>query len=122
MTLYQKIGESRIREVIERLYDAIFQDPLIGHFFFHHDKEKLIAQQMAFTSRLLGATAVAYDGRSLPQVHYPLRIRPVHFKRRQVILAETLAACGIEKKDAERWLGLEARLRGLIVSEPGECR
>ena len=33
-TLFEEIGETKIRQSIERFYEKAFIDPIISHFFF----------------------------------------------------------------------------------------
>jgi truncated hemoglobin YjbI len=121
MQLYEKIGKTRIQHVIECLYDRLFEDPLLSHFFFAKDKATLIARQLEFTLRLLGDDTSLYQGKPIPVAHAPLGIKPVHMDRRQKVLAEVLAACGVEPEDAAQWVEKENQLRHLIVRNPGDC-
>lgn len=121
MQLYEKIGKPRIQQVIERLYDRLFEDPLLGHFFFQRDKAILIARQLEFTLRLLGDMESLYRGKPIPVAHAPLGIRAVHMARRQKVLETVLMECGVEAEDAKAWLERENQLRHLIIKNPGTC-
>jgi truncated hemoglobin YjbI len=121
MQLYEKIGRSRVQAVIERLYDRLFEDPLLSHFFFQRDKSTLIARQVEFSLRLLGDMDSLYRGKPIPVAHAPLGIRTVHMARRQKVLEAVLAECGVEKEDAQEWLARENQLRHLVIKNPGNC-
>ncbi len=121
MQLYEKIGKSRVQQVIEGLYDRLFEDPLLGHFFFQRDKATLIARQVEFTLRLLGDMESVYRGKPIPVAHAPLGIRAVHMARRQKVLEAVLEECGVEKADAQEWLARENQLRHLVIKSPGNC-
>ena len=54
-TLFEQIGETNIRKIIEDFYDKAFMDPLISHFFFSKDKRRLIEMQVVFSAILLGS-------------------------------------------------------------------
>ena len=121
MQLYEKIGKPRVQQVIERLYDRLFEDPLLGHFFFRRDKATLIARQLEFTLRLLGDMDSVYQGKPIPVAHAPLGIRSVHMARRQKVLESVLEECGVKTEDAHAWLERENQLRHLIIKNPGNC-
>jgi hemoglobin len=94
---------------------------MIGYFFFGKDHESLLRQQLAFTSSMLGGPR-GYAGRSLPQVHEPLAIRPAHFARRQKILRETMDEFGLDADLAAAWIAHEDKLRAFIMPSMETCR
>ena len=103
MNLFNQIGEKKISAIIRDFYDAAFLDPIIGHFFFHHDKEDLIRKQVAFSIGLLGGPKTNF-GRSIDAAHRQLNINKAHFGRRQVLFAEILKKHEVEEGLAEEWL------------------
>lgn len=114
LNLYEQIGEAAIVTVITRFYELAFADPIIGHFFFGRDREHLTEQQIDFARSLLGGPT-RYKGKPLLHAHRPLPIRPPHFARRQVLMAEVLAEVGITPELGQQWLQREETLRPLIV-------
>lgn len=119
MTIFEQIGEDKIREIVRAFYDKAVTDPMIGYFFFGKDHEHLIKQQSAFTIGLLGGPT-QYSGRPLASVHKPLGIRSGHFGRRQVILEEVLNEHDIKEPLRSQWLSLENQLRPIILGM-GSC-
>ena len=115
--LYKSLGEARLRSVLERLYDRLFEDPILAHFFIRSDKKALIEKQFSFLARQFGASKEehAYTGRSIPAAHVKLGIRAAHLRRRHLILAETLATSH-ELTDTQRqaWLALDAKVTDLL--------
>lgn len=114
-SLFDLIGEDKITLVITMFYERAFTDPIIGHFFFGRDRQHLTKQQIDFSFGLLGGP-MRYRGKPLLHAHKVLAIRPAHFDRRQVLMAEVLAECGIAEATAQQWLLKEASLRPLILS------
>ena len=114
MSLFQKIGKSLICQIISEFYDRAFEDPYLIHFFRNSSKENLIKNQTDFAIALLGGPK-NYSGVSLPKAHHHLNIKPAHFGRRQVIMAEVLNDLKVEPELAKKWLSLEEKLRPLIV-------
>lgn len=119
--LFDAVGGERLEAILRSFYQRCFDDLMIGHFFFGKDHDALLRQQLAFTSSMLGGPR-AYEGRSLPQVHGPLSIRPAQFARRQVILRETMDEFGIDAELAAAWLKQEEKLRDIIMPAPESCR
>ena len=113
-SLYEQIGESRIKSVIRDFYVRAFTDPIIGHFFFGKNHDELVAKQSQFAIALLGGPR-SYAGRPLAPVHHGLGIRLPHFGRRQLLMGEVLKEHGIDPHLAYAWLDLEDQLRPLIV-------
>lgn len=117
ITLFDKIGPEFISKAITDFYIRAFQDPLIGHFFFNKDREELTSKQIQFTSKLLGAQSINYEGKPLGEAHHNLRIRKVHFDRRQQVMRETLEELGLNQELSNAWLELERKLSSLILNK-----
>ena len=56
VTLYDKIGEKRLKQIIERFYDKIYQSP-IAHLF-QNDKNEIASKQIAFITQFLGGPLI----------------------------------------------------------------
>lgn len=115
MSLYDQIGEGRIRQAITAFYRRAEEDGIIGHFFFEKDVDAIIEKQISFASNMLGGPKI-YAGEPLAPVHAPLGIRPPHFGRRQVLMRDVLEEMGLEPELAKKWLELEEALRPVIFS------
>lgn len=114
-SLYERLGEETLVAVLTRFYERAFADPIIGHLFFGRDREHLTRQQVDFARSLLGGP-MRYRGKPLLHAHRPLLIRPPHFARRQVLMAEVLDELGVAPDLSRDWLEREANLRPLIMS------
>lgn len=122
MNLYTSIGDERIEKAVREFYKRAVEDVLIGHFFFKIDIEKLIAKQIDFTHRLLGKkNPEPSKMRSLKAAHFPLKIRPVHFARRQKLMEEVLNDLRFTKEESTEWLKRELNLKSLIIKETQSC-
>lgn len=120
MSLYDQIGEDSIRRALTNFYVKVFDDPMIGFFFFNHDRDHITSQQIDFVSGMLGGPR-RYRGKPLPVAHYPLAIRPPHFARRQILLRETLSEVGVPSELIDQWLALEDELRPFIFKGSMTC-
>jgi truncated hemoglobin YjbI len=115
-SLYEQIGEEIISTVIAEFYELAFTDPIIGHFFFTHDRAELVRKQTIFCSCMLGATHITYTGKSLQEAHKSLPLRDAHFRRRQVLMAEVLERTSLSPALIAKWLEREEKLKSLIVN------
>lgn len=113
-TLYDKIGADTIVRAITTFYERAFTDMIIGHFFFEKDRADITAKQIAFATAMLGGPR-NYRGKPLGLAHNDLDIRPPHFGRRQVLMAEVLDELGLAPELRDAWLELEESLRPLIL-------
>lgn len=113
-------GEPGIRAAVTALYEQLFDDVFVGFLFAGHDRARIIEQQVAFTSRMLGADT-SYTGKPLPEAHQSSPILPGHFDRRHHLLRSTLIAQGMNAEAREAWLRLDTALRPMILRQ-GQVR
>lgn len=121
-SLYESIGgEGRVREVIQALYDRLFDDPMIGFLFEGKDKAHIVAQQVAFTCRFLGGPQV-YEGLPLPTAHAKLPLLPGHFDRRHRLLEQVLGEREVPADVKRVWLQIDQALRPSVLASAEEAR
>lgn len=121
-SLYEFIGgEGRVREVIQALYDRLFDDPMIGFLFEGKDKAHIVAQQVAFTCRFLGGPQV-YEGLPLPTAHAKLPLLPGHFDRRHRLLEQVLGEREVPADVKRVWLQIDQALRPSVLASAEEAR
>lgn len=115
LSLFEQIGADFVASAIAEFYKRAFRDGIIGHFFMNSDLEKITAEQTAFATALLGGPR-GYRGKPLQLAHRPFIIKPPHFGRRQVLMAEVLTDLGLQDELAAAWLKLEDQLRPLVIN------
>jgi len=121
-SLYESIGgEARVREVLQALYDRLFDDPVVGFLFEGKDKAHIVDQQVAFTCQFLGGPQT-YRGVPLPRAHAPLPLLPGHFDRRHRVLEQVLDACGVPADVKRVWLQIDQALRPSVLASAEEAR
>jgi hemoglobin len=121
-SLYESIGgEGRVREVIQALYDRLFDDAMIGFLFVGKDKAHIVAQQVAFTCRFLGGPQV-YEGLPLPTAHAKLPLLPGHFDRRHRLLEQVLGEREVPADVKRVWLQIDEALRPSVLASAQEAR
>lgn len=121
-SLFSQIGIEVIREAVTLFYQKAFSDPIIGHFFFHQEKEELIRKQTDFICKMLGGPASAYRGKPMKIAHAKLPLTQVHFNRRQVLMKEVLDTLAIDESVKTAWLAHEEKLRSLVINSQHHCK
>ena len=122
MTLFDRIGGERLREVITEFYRRVFDDVMIGFMFARADRQRLIDKEWELVAALLGAPGVKYTGRPMRAAHAQHTIFGGQFERRLQILRETLAAFAVDPEIQRTWLDHTESLRAQITRDRGsEC-
>jgi truncated hemoglobin YjbI len=114
-------GESRVRAVLLRLYDRLFDDPMVGFLFQGKDKARIVDQQVAFTCAFLGGPQ-RYTGKPMPEAHSALPLLPGHFDRRHHLLAQVLEEMQVPDPARDAWLRIDEGLRTSVLATGGEAR
>ncbi len=119
---YEAIGgETRVRAVLDALYAALFEDPIVGFLFEGKDREQIVSAQLGLTCAFLGGPQ-RYTGRPLPEVHAKLPLLAGHFDRRHHLLAVTLRAQHVPEDAAAEWLRIDRSLRSSVLAAGEEAR
>jgi truncated hemoglobin YjbI len=122
VSLYDDIGgDSAIRAVIQSLYDALFDDVMVGFLFAGKDKQHLVEMQTQFTVGFLGGPS-RYTGKPLPEAHAQLPLLPGHFDRRHHLLAQALVKHRVPDRVAREWLRIDETLRTSVLASAEEAR
>ena len=118
-SFYDRLGgEVRLREIIARFIDRVFEDRMIGFFFRSIDRDRLKEMEFQLTAQFLGAE-IRYQGRPLEEVHAQHPIMGGQFMRRLQILRETLDEYRVPEDVREAWLAHTESLRPLITRDVG---
>lgn len=115
-------GVDRLEEIVRTFYERVFADPMIGFFFANSDLDEITAAQVQYVRARLGNEQVEYTGESIRRAHLDHPILSGHFDRRHTILKETLEEYDVPEHVREAWLGLEQRLRELVVRTGAQAR
>jgi truncated hemoglobin YjbI len=114
-SLFEALGaEPKLRAIIERFVDRIFDDVMIGYLFRAADRQRVKDKEFEFAARHLGAP-VDYTGRPLAEAHRAHRITGGQFMRRLQILKETLAEFHVPELVREHWLKHTLALQAQIT-------
>jgi hemoglobin len=117
-TLFDQLGELKLRKIIDTFIDRVFADRMIGFFFRKADKDRIKHMEYQLAANFLGAN-IEYQGRPLQRAHARHPIMGGHFARRKQILKETLELYEVAENIKEAWLKHTEDLRPLITGQPG---
>ena len=115
-------GEAKVRAVLQALYDRLFTDPMVSFLFQGKDKERIVAQQVAFTCRFLGGPQQLRRAILCPRLHAALPLLPGHFDRRHWLLEQVLDEQHVPEDVKRAWLRIDESLRTSVLSSGGEAR
>ncbi len=116
-TLYDRIGGGQaILMAVNVFYDKVSNHPVVGHYFYNLDLDKLARKQAAFLS-------IAFEGplddevRGLREAHTGLGISHAEFDIVAGCLKETLVEIGVEESLCKEVLGIVESTRKDVVEE-----
>ena len=108
-------GETVLISIMERFYQTMSQDLMIGFFFAGHDLKDIAQKQASFF--LMAAGMIQhYPGRGPSTAHQALPpILSGHFDRRLVILRQVLELEGLSELQVSAWMRFEESFRAVVV-------
>ena len=105
-TLYDRVGETVIAEIVDRFYGKVLDDPEIGEFFKYTSMPRLRKMQREFFATALGGPTT-YSGRDIHDMHAMLGIERHHFSRFVELLIDSMNELEVDDEVVD---GLIARL------------
>ncbi|MEZ4372598.1 MAG: group 1 truncated hemoglobin [Polyangiaceae bacterium] len=127
-SLFEQLGgEPKLRAIIDRFVDRVFDDIMIGFFFRRANRDRIKAKEYEFAAAHLGAD-VEYTGRPLAEAHAAHPIMGGQFLRRLKILEEVLDEFEVPPEVKRHWVlhrgepraghaGCWQRLRSIAAAE-----
>ncbi len=116
-TDYERVGEARLRALIDDFVATVLADTMIGFHFRGVDAAQLSKREFQFTARALGAR-MPYEGRPIKEAHAPFAIMGGQFARRAWLLREALERHDVPADIVARLIAHMDRLRPLITAQP----
>ncbi len=109
-------GEDVVRNVHQVFYDAIFEDPWLGQFFYGKSKEVLIRKQTEFMVSAFGGPH-AYRGATPAIVHMNMFITDELATLRERFLRRAILSQGLSESIADRWQAVDRLYRPSVVKQ-----
>lgn len=120
MTDLERIGGMEALAGLMRSFVArAAGDFVIGFRFAGKDLDRIAHFEAELAASHLGG-GVPYSGRSIGQVHEPLRISRGQFHRRLAVLRTVLADHHVPQDIIERWIAHDAALEP-VVADATDC-
>lgn len=121
MTLFEQIGEAKLRAVVAEFYKRVLVDPMIGFMFQGKDRQRLVDKEYELIAALLGAN-IKYTGRPMRSAHAQHTIFGGQFERRMQLLRNVFRDLDVPEAIATAWLDHAESLRSQITRDRGsEC-
>lgn len=105
-SLYDRVGDTTIAEIVDRFYGKVLDDPELGPFFQYASMPRLRNMQREFFAAALGGP-MAYSGSDIHDVHAMLGIDRHHFSRFVELLIDSMNELAVDDEVVD---GLIARL------------
>ena len=113
-------GQKFLDQVLEKFYNRMSQDTMIGFFFTGRDLRAIAHKQRDFLMKAWGLSA-EYTHRPPARAHEELPpILPGHFDRRLQILKEVLIDAGLNTSEIKAWIAFESSFRGVVINSSRE--
>jgi truncated hemoglobin YjbI len=116
MRYYEKIGDEKLRKIVDVFVEKLYSNIIIGYLFRNIDKENLKQREFELIANVLGAN-LKYKGRNLRIIHQKHYIREGQFNIRQKLLKETLEEFNVEKEIVEGLIQHNEKLKKLIITK-----
>lgn len=121
MTLFEQIGDAKLRAVVAEFYNRVLVDPMIGFMFQGKDRQRLVDKEYELIAALLGAN-IKYTGRPMRSAHAQHTIFGGQFERRMQLLRNVFRDLDVPEPIATAWLDHAESLRSQITRDRGsEC-
>lgn len=115
-------GAPAVKAVVDRFYERVLADDTLARYFTDLDASgmtQLKRHQVTMISQVLGGPR-EYSGRELADVHRPLSIPPVRYRRVSHLLVGTLWEFDVPEDIIFEVSELLASLQGVIAPEDGD--
>lgn len=117
-TMYDELGEQKLKAIVDDFVDRTFDDVMIGFFFRNASRERVKEKEREFAARHLGADR-PYTGKPIREAHAPHPIMGGQFMRRMKILEETLRDHDVPEHIVRHWLEHTEKLRVHVTRDSG---
>jgi hemoglobin len=120
-SMFEELGEAKLRAIMDRFVDRLFDDLMIGFFFRNADRARVKEKEFEFAAQHLGGQ-LPYTGRAIDRAHAAHPIMGGQFMRRLQILKEVLEEHAVPEPIREHWIKHTESLRSLVTRDAGsEC-
>lgn len=112
--LWESLGATRVRRIMETFYAQVFADERLAPFFAGVTPERVIGKQYSFMQKLTTGEKV-YFGDNPRNAHHWMVISEDLFEHRESLMRNALLAHGANEDEIARWMRLESFYRHDIL-------
>lgn len=112
---YERIGEERLRALIDDFIEVVAGDFIIGFMFMGKDLVRIKDKEFELASSHLGGPH-SYTGRPMRRAHASSPINSGHFRRRLALLRSACQRHGVDEDIIERWIAHNQRLEAQVTN------
>jgi hemoglobin len=116
---YEKVGADTVREVVDRFYVVVLDDPDLMPYFDGVDLARLKRHMVMLLCSVLGGPET-YEGRELADAHRDMGITGEHYEKVGGMLIGVLREKGADEELVQHVVTVLGQVRGAIV-EPAEA-
>jgi len=114
-SLYDKYGGfETVSKVVHGFYDKVLASDSLKPYFEGMDTQRLIDHQTKFFCDIMGGP-VAFEGRTLAQIHANMSVTESAFSEVAELLEETFEDFGVEADDIGTLMGIVSDVKEQIV-------
>lgn len=119
---YEKIGgSSTVREVVDRFYTLVLDDPDLKPYFDGVDMARLKRHMVMLLCSVLGGPEV-YEGHDLADAHRGMGVTGEHYEKVGGLLVMVLRdEFGADEEVVQHVVTVLGQVRGSIVEAPAEA-
>ncbi|MBF8191749.1 group 1 truncated hemoglobin [Nonomuraea sp. K274] len=117
---YEKTSAATIREVVDRFYAAVLDDPDLKPYFDGVDLARLKRHMVTLLCSVLGGPEV-YEGLDLADAHQDMGITGEHYEKVGGLLVTALREHGADEEVVQHVITVLGQVRGAIVRQPSEA-
>jgi len=116
-SLYDKYGGfETVSKVVHGFYDKISTSDSLKPYFEGMNTQLLIDHQTKFFCDIMGGP-VAFEGRTLAQIHANMNVTEEAFAEVAELLEETFEDFGVEESDIETLMSIVSDVKDQIVQQ-----
>ncbi len=118
MRIEQLLSERELQVVVERFYDSVYQDAVLGPLFVGVDRAVQAHRLVGFIQMTASPGNDTLDGRFLREAHARLHLTDALFERRRTLLNQAIRACGHGDDVVTAWETYDLRWRKWVLAAP----
>jgi truncated hemoglobin YjbI len=115
-SLVQLLTEAQLVEIVEKLYEAVMDDPLLAPIFVNVDRRRQVQRLIGFVRMNAEPGSEPFDGPFLRDAHQHLQLTNIQYERRHAVIVRAIHDCGHGDDVVAAWSAFDARWRTWVLA------